>query len=321
MKDKKQKDLKIIFMGTSPFAKTVLESLVETKYDIVSVFTRPDKKSGRDQSVRGSAVKEFARSKNLEISTPEKLDTDAIKNIKEKKPDLIIVVAYGKILPKAILEIPCYGALNIHGSLLPKYRGPSPIQNAILNGETETGITIIKMDVGVDTGEILVKKEIRIKPDELAPDLSNRLADLAAQAILETIRAWTGSQIKSQKQDEKQASYCQLIERNDGQIIWNESAENIYNKYRALYPWPGIFTFWQKHNTPKRLKLVKIRILEDKGERQRHIGEVFQEKKNIAVQTSSGAVILEMLQLEGKASSAVKEFINGYPDFIGSILK
>lgn len=315
--------LRTIFMGTSAFAETILNSLIQAEYNVVSVYTQPDKKAGSDKQVQKTPVKITAEKNNIPVFEPDKLDENVIQKIREQKPDLIVVAAYGKILPNAILEIPGFGAINVHASLLPKYRGPSPIQNALLSGETETGTTIMLMGEGIDTGDILSQRKTQINKDETAFELSKKLSQLSSDLLLETIPLWVERKIKPQKQDDSQASLCQLIERADGKIFWAEEAESIYNKFRAFYPWPGIFTFWQRtnENYPKRIKLNKISFSKTNPPTSHHIGEVFQIAEKVAVQTVSGIIVLEEIQMEGKPNMKIEEFLNGYPDFIGSILR
>ncbi|HEX7586556.1 MAG TPA: methionyl-tRNA formyltransferase [Patescibacteria group bacterium] len=308
-------------MGTSEFAAEILESLANGGYNIISVYTQPDKKVGRDQEVKSSAVKIFSEKNKIAVFQPEKLDSVAEKEIADQKPDIIILAAYGKIIPKSMLSIPGFGALNIHTSLLPRYRGPSPIQNVLLNGEKETGITIILMDEKIDTGEIISQKAVEIGKDENASELSEKLSKIAAQLLLETLPLWVERKITLQKQDDSKATLCQLIEKSDGKIIWADSAESIYNRYRAFTPWPGIFTFWEKGDSIKRIKLNKISLLKINPETKHHAGEVFQLGEKIGVQASQGVILLEEIQLEGKSSLRVDEFMNGYSDFAGSILK
>jgi methionyl-tRNA formyltransferase len=313
--------LKIVFMGTSSFAATVLKALIAEKYDITSVYTKPNKKVGRDQKVRRSAVKILAEESNLSIKTPEKLDGSVAEEIRFQKPDLIVVVAYGKILPHEVLKIPRLGAINVHASLLPKFRGPSPIQNTILHGEAVTGVTVMLMDEGIDTGEILAQKEIEINPNETYPELSQKLAVLSTELLKKTISQWVEGKIKPKMQDNTGSLICQLIEREDGKVIWDDEAQDIYNRYRAFTPWPGLFTFWEKNGVYLRLKLNKISLMSQNTFESHHIGEAFLLDDNVGVQTSSGVIVLEEIQLEGKNNVKTEEFLRGAPDFIGSILK
>lgn len=313
--------LRTVFMGTSSFAGEVLKILVREKYNIISVYTQPDKKVGRNQSLKPSPVKVFAEKNNLKIREIKKFDESSIKKLKHQKPDLVLVVAYGKILPQEVLDIPGFGSLNIHASLLPKYRGPSPVHNAILNGETETGATLIAMDNGIDSGDIIAQEKIFIEPDEILPEVMRKMLEASEKLILEKIPLWIERKIKPQKQDESKASFCQLIERADGKIFWNEEAEKIYNKFRAFQPWPGVFSFWE-NGSLVRIKLNKISLAsEDDTKSPEHCGEIIQKEEKVVVKAGKGYIILEEVQSEGKKSLPIQDFINGHPKFIGSILK
>ncbi len=313
--------LKTIFMGTSPFAADILSALVKNNYNIISVYTGGGKKNAGKKEVEKSAVKMIAEKNSLPIFEPEKLDEEAIQALQKQEPDIIIVAAYGKILPKKVLEIPGFGALNVHPSLLPKYRGPSPLQNAILEGEDVTGTTIMLMNEGVDTGDILFQEKVFIDSEESYPEILKRAADISAELLLKTLPLWVERKISPRAQDDSQATNCQLIERSDGKIIWTDSATAIYNRARAFNPWPGIFTYLEKDGTNLRLKLHQISLLENMLTSKHKIGEVFRSDEAIGVMTGEGAIILEEVQLEGKSRVAVKDFVNGYPEFIGSILK
>lgn len=308
-------------MGTSSFADAILKALIKEKYNLVGVYTQTDKKVGRDQGLQKTAVRMTAEAEKIPVFTPSVFDGEALNQLEGLKPDLIIVAAYGKILPQAILELPGFGAINVHTSLLPKYRGPSPIQNAILEGEEETGATIMLMDAGVDTGAILSQQKLAIDPDETAQQLSPRLAELSAQLLLETVPLWVERKINPREQDHRLATLCQLIERDDGRVIWMDEAKEIYDRYRAFQPWPGIFSYWQKNGNNLRLKLNRIALGAQLKNDGYSLGEVFKAGDRIAVQTGSGAVFLEEVQLEGKSTMRIKDFINGNPGFIGSVLK
>lgn len=312
---------KIVFMGTAEIAKEILESLVRSGYAISAVVTQPDKKTGREQETKFGPVKEFSVSNKITVFQPDKLDEEAIKKIKDLDPDLIVVIAYGKIIPKEILEIPKYKSINIHPSMLPKFRGPSPIQNAILAGEKETGITIMLVDEKMDHGDILVQTKVLIYPNETTETLSQKIAPVSSRLLLEAIPLWIEGKIKPKKQDDTKATYCQLIEREDGHIFWDETAEDIFNKYRAFQPWPGIFSVWEKDGNHSRIKLAKITLQDENQEKKRELGEIFETNNKIGVNTSKGVIILEEIQLEGKKPITIKEFVNGHKDFIGSKLK
>lgn len=319
--DKKSIKLRVIFMGTSSFADKILTAMIAAEYNAISVYTQADKKVGREQELKKSAVKITAENNKIAVFSPAKFGEIEIKELAEQKPDLIVVAAYGKILPKAVLDLPGFGAINTHASLLPAYRGPSPIQNAILDGEKETGATIMLMDEGIDTGAILSQKKINIAPDETNIELTKKLAALSSELLLETIPLWVKRKIEPKPQDNSRATLCQLIERNDGKVFWMNDAVAIHNQYRAFFSWPGIFTFWERDNFNPRIKLKKIALAEKVISEKHHIGEVFKMEDDIAVQTGNGAIILKEIQLEGKNNTKTTDFINGNPAFIGSILK
>ncbi len=308
-------------MGTSGFATSILESLLKENYNIISVYTQPDKKSGRNQEIEPSKVKVAALKHSLPVFEPAEIDEKTKEEIIQQKPDIIIVVAYGKILPKSILDIPGFGIINVHPSLLPKYRGPSPIQNAILNGEKETGTTIMLMNEGVDSGDILDQKTLPISSDETYEAVAEKLSRLSSELLLETLPRWVERRIAPKKQDEKKATFCQLVERSDGKIIWDDDAVSIFNKYRAFHLWPGIFSFWENDGMLKRIKFNEITFQENDSVKDKHLGEVFDIQDRVAIQTSKGLIFPEMVQLEGKKETKISEFINGHPAFIGSVLK
>ncbi len=319
--EKKQIKLRVVFMGTSELSEKILEALITEGYNLVGVFTKTDKKIGRKQALTSPAVKLLAEKYNLPVFQPQTFrQPEAVKQLKDLKPDLIVVAAYGKILPKAVLEIPGFGCLNVHVSLLPKYRGPSPVQNALLAGETETGITLMLMDEGIDTGDILTQKKIAILPTDTTATLMENLAEQGAGLLLETLPAWVERKIQPNKQDHAQASLCQLIEREDGRIFWDEDAQTIYNKYRALTPWPGIFTYWKNDADTVRLKLISIELQKKDPTQKRADGEVFEIGSDIGIQTGEGVILIKELQKEGKKTTNIADFINGHPKFIGSIL-
>ncbi len=317
----KTKEARIVFMGTSKFASEILGAMIAADLNIISVFTKADKKSGRDREIKESEVKITAKIKNIQVFQPERLDEESIVEIKNQKPDLIVVAAYGKIIPADIINIPEFGTLNIHPSLLPKFRGPSPIQNALLCGETETGTTIMLIDEGIDTGDIVKQVKTEIKPEETYSELSDKLSKLSASLLIETLPLWIEKKIKPARQDDSKATLCQLIEKSDGKILWTDEAESIFNRYRALSPWPGIFSFWGNEDANKRIKLNKISFTKNNPAEKHHLGEVFQFEKGVGVQTTLGVVILEEVQIEGKENVKIENFVNGYQDFIGSILK
>lgn len=319
--EEKQKPT-IVFMGTPDFASIILESLIIENYPILAVVTQPDYKSKNKKEDFISPVKKIALEKNIPISQPEKLDEDFRNWLKELKPDLIIVAAFGKILPEKILEIPKYKSINVHASVLPKLRGSSPIQNALVEGLTETGVTIMIMDKGIDTGDILDQKKILITPEDDYISLAGKLAVLGSKLLTSTIPQWIDKKITPQKQDHQQATMCQLIEKRDGKISWEETATEIFNKFRGFRVWPGIFSFWENKGNLIKISFTEIDTAKEKVGEKHHLGEIFlYQESDIAIQTSDGLVIIKKLQLAGKNETSISDFINGYPNFIGSILR
>jgi methionyl-tRNA formyltransferase len=318
--DKKRS--KIIFWGSPEFAADILQRLLEEKVNILAVITQPDKKIGRKQEISEPPVKIIALQNKIKIFQPKNLkDEKFAGEIKQLKPDLAIVAAYGKIIPKNILDIPRRGSINVHASLLPKYRGASPIQSAITSGDEKTGVTLMLMDAELDTGDIIARKEIEIKKDETAEVLTKRLSVLGSKLLSEVFDSWLGDKIKASPQDNNQASYSKIIKRQDGEINWNESAEQIYRKYRAYYPWPGSYSLISIKGVPKRIKLTKIKLAKDYIMGKRKAGEIIRLGEEIAVQTEKGLIIIKKAQIEGKKELQIEEIIAGYPGLIGSFFQ
>ncbi|MCX6796598.1 MAG: methionyl-tRNA formyltransferase [Candidatus Falkowbacteria bacterium] len=311
----KNNKISIIFVGTPEFGIPVLVSLASNNdFNILGVITQPDKKFGRQQIVNPPPIKKVAFSYGLPVYQPEKINNFA-KEIKNLKPDLILVVAYAQILSEEILSIPRYGCLNVHGSLLPKYRGAACIPTAILNGDKKTGITIMKIDKGLDSGPIIAQEEINIDPDETSQSLSKKLSALAGKTTVQIIKKYINGELPARPQDDSLATKTKMLKKNDGLIDWNNEAEKIERFIRAMYPWPGAFSYFNS----KRLVLVKAEneILQIN---QYKIGEVFLSDKQVAVQCKSDAIILNTVKLEGKKEMPVVKFLNGYQNFIGSVL-
>ncbi|MDI6778140.1 MAG: methionyl-tRNA formyltransferase [Patescibacteria group bacterium] len=311
-------NLKIIFMGTPHFAEVILRKMIAAKYNIVAVFTQPDKEVGRKREMKKSPVKKLAEKNNIQVFEPQDLK-ETPEKIAKMRPDLIIIAAYGKILPKSILDIPKYGSINIHASLLPKFRGASPVQQAILEGEKETGITLMLMSEKFDAGEIIAQEKLKIAKDDNAQTLTEKLAKTGARLLPETLPSWISGSIKAAPQDEKKASFCKIIKKEDGKMDWNDSAEKIFRKYKAYFPWPGIYSFFSDNGKKKRLKLVEIKTIPGAGAGEKP-GEVVEYEKEIVIQTGKGIIILKKVQPEGKKEMDIKEFLRGRKDFRGMIL-
>lgn len=304
--------ISVIFMGTPQFAVFPLQILSEHKdFDIKAVVTQKDKKVGRKQILTEPIVKTLAKQKDIPVLQPNKVkDKEFIKLIKEIKPDFIVVVAFGKILPKEILEIPKYGTVNIHASLLPKYRGASPIQEALLNGDTETGITIMELNEKLDEGGIYLTKRLKIENIDDAKTLSLKLSMLGALLTPLVLIDIEKGNLKPIPQDNKKTSYCSKIEKEDGEINFTkETAEQIKNKIRAFSIWPNCFTFLNN----KRIKILKA----DTRNKKAHPGEiVFLNKKEIGIGTKSGLLIPKEVQIEGKKVMTIEEFLRGHTEVL-----
>jgi len=302
LKHKNKKTVKIVFFGTHSFASVILQSLINDKrFEIEKVITQPDKPVGRKQILQKSPVKILAEENGLEIEQPENLKNYELKTL---NPELFIVAQYGLLIPESILNIPKFGTINTHTSLLPKYRGASPIQSAIFNGEKETGVTIMLMDKGMDSGPILNQETVGILPDETYIELDVKMAQIASRLLLDTVPKYIEGIIKPQTQNEDEITFCKKLDRADGKINWQNSAQQIYNQYRAFTPWPGVWTIWNG----KRLKLLKIKPSDKKLE----AGQVIIDCDKIHIGTSDTSLEIVELQLEGKPAMKAQVFINGY---------
>jgi len=302
-----KKYYKIIFWGTPDFAVTILNSMVKNSWKPIAVVTEPDKPAGRKRIITPPPVKIAAEKYNIKIFQPEN-PLDIKNQLKNLNPDLFIVTAYGKILPKEILDIPKFGSLNIHPSLLPKYRGASPIQATILNGDKETGITIILMDEKIDHGSIIAQRKLDFPLNKITyQKLSEKLSELGAKLLIETLPKWLNKEIKPKKQNHLKASYVKKIKREDGHINWTKSAEEIERMIRAYWPWPSAYTKIRK----KILKIIDSEVLKIKHNKKP--GTVFLTKdKKLAVACGKNALILKEIQLEGRKKVKAKDFLNGF---------
>lgn len=313
--------VRVVFMGTPRLSQVMLEALLEEKYNIVGVVTRPDRPVGRGQEFQESPVKQTATKYRLPIFQPERLDDAALKQIKEWKPDLIVVAAYGRILPAALLNAPGFGCVNVHMSLLPRWRGASPIQNALMAGDTETGATLMLLDAGMDTGASIAKRTCSIDPHERADALTEKLTLLGKALLIENLPFWIKRKINAVPQPTEGITLCQLIEREDGHIFWDMPAQEIYNRFRGLYPWPGVFTFWKRNEDDIiRLKLHEISFQKLTPEGEHPLGSVFEIGDKVGVKTSEGVIFLETVQPEGKTPMSIQNFLQGNPQFIGTVL-
>lgn len=308
--------LRIIFMGTPDLAAASLAALLrEPAFQIVAVVTQPDRPKGRDLKLQPSPVKEVALQFHLPVLQPLKAREESfIAELRALQPDLIAVAAFGQILPKGILELPRLGCLNVHTSLLPKYRGASPIQSAILHGETETGVTIMKMDVGLDTGDILTQRATPIRDEDNAATLHDRLAQLGAELLVKTISTYTAGKIQPQPQQHELATHVAKIKKEEGRIVWAQPARAIWNRIRAFTPWPGAFTYLPGPTQPMLLKLWQAEVMTQNGP----AGEVLTaDKTGIVVGCGEGSLRITSLQREGGRRLTATEFLAGHPLPVG----
>ena len=297
--------MKIIFMGTPDFSVPCLNSLIDAGHEILAVFTQPDKPRGRKQELTPPEVKVCALQHGLTVYQPKTLrDGEAMKIIADLAPDCIVVVAYGKILPKEILDYPKYGCINIHASLLPKYRGSAPIQWSVINGEKETGVTIMQMDEGIDTGDMLYQKAIPIMIDDTAESMFEKLSALGGEMIVDALRKLEKDELKAIKQDDALSSHAPMLDKKISEIDWDQPAEKVHDLVRGLYSWPIAQT--SLHG--KKLKIYRTSLGKGRGES----GAVINTTP-LTIACKEGAVVIEELQLEGKKRMDAKTFLIGHP--------
>lgn len=298
-------------MGTPSFAVPTLERLVESGHRVTAVFTQPDRPKGRGQKNTMPPVKEAALRLGLAVHQPERLrHPEVIAQLAALAPEAMVVVGYGQILPQAILDIPPKGILNVHPSLLPKYRGAAPVQWAIANGETRTGVTTMKIDAGLDTGDMLLKRETEIGPEETSPELSARLAVSGAELLVETLARI--DTIQPEPQDDTQATWAPVIKKEDGRIVWTKPAREIVNRLRAFTPWPGCYGFLHG----QRLSIWKAKAID----RALAPGAVAIEGRKLFAGCGEGSLEILEVQLEGKKRMETAAFLNGFNIAAGEVL-
>jgi len=298
-------------MGTPELAAASLQALLRQRmFEILAIVTQPDRPKGRDLKLQPSPVKVMAMNANVPVLQPEKArDEGFISELRRWQPDLIAVAAFGQILPKSILELPRFGCLNVHTSLLPKHRGAAPIQWAILRDETETGVTIMKMDVGMDTGDILTQEATPIRADDNAETLHDRLAQLGAGLLVRTIPDYIAGKIQPQPQAAEQATYAPKIKKEEGRIDWRLPARAIWNRIRAFTPWPGAFTLLPLQPEPQMLKFWQAEVVPQTGEP----GEILRvDKSGIIVGCGQDALCVTRLQRQGGRKMSAQEFLAGH---------
>lgn len=315
IKDMNEK-IKTIFIGTSKIGVPLLKSLNNNdNFDVQLVITQVDRPARRKMELLPPPIKIESTKLSLDIFQPESInDENSIKKIKNINPDVIILFAYGQILKKQILEIPKYGCLNVHGSILPKYRGASPVHAAILGMETKTGICLMKMEEEMDSGPVYKSFTYQIKNNENSLDITNKLADLASKKIPNAIIDVINNKVLPTEQKHSLATYCKKIYKLDGLINWNEDANIINAKIKAYYGWPSAFTYFNK----KRLKIIEAKAINMVNKNE--VGKIVRINKKILITTGNGSIVPIVVQIEGKKPQPITSFINGNPSFINSIL-
>ncbi len=308
--------MRIVFMGTPDFAVDCLEALVNSTHDVVAVFSQPDKPQGRKQIMTPPEVKVCAEKYGIPVYQPATLkDGSSTALLKELNPDLIVVVAYGKLIPQEILDIPKFGCVNVHGSILPKLRGAAPIQWAVINGEKVTGVTTMQLDAGLDTGDILLVKETEIGENETSGELFDRLKILGAEVLMETIDAMLKGELNPIKQDDSKATYASMLNKSISPVDWSKSAFEVHNHIRGLEPWPVATT----EINGKPVKLFGSRMGKNCGNA---AGEVVNSEKEFEVCCGDGnSVIITQLQAQGKNKLSSADFLRGFKIEKGTVLK
>jgi len=310
--------VRIVFMGTPEFAVPALEQLVLDDYRVVAVYTQPDRVAGRGQHSVVSSVKQAAIRLSLPVVQPVSFkEAGAVAQLAGLRPDVIVLAAYGQLLPQSVLGIPVHGCINIHPSLLPRHRGASPVAAAILGGDEFTGVSIMLMDRGLDTGPVLARAQIPVLSQDTTGSLTTKLSRIGAQLVLDILPRWLKGELKPQPQDESRATYSGMLSKEDGEIDWHQPAVDIWRRVRAFQPWPGCYTLWQG----RQLKILEAVPLPK--EQALEVGRVILVNKGEAafgVNTGEGVLGVLRVQLEGKRAMSSAEFLRGQRQFIGAIL-
>lgn len=314
--------MKLLFMGTPDFAATILQKLIDSQHELIGVVTQPDKEKGRGHGISFSPVKKLALKYGLAVYQPVKVkDESFLDMIRNMNPDAIIVAAFGQILPKALLDIPRFGCINVHASLLPKYRGAAPIQYSILDGEKETGITIMYMDTGIDTGDIILQRRLAIDPKETGGSLFDKMAVLGAETLLEALQQIENGTAVRVPQEHEKATYVKMITKEMGRLDFTQSAVKLERMIRGFNPWPTAYTMLNG----KMIKIWQAEAEDGKssdGNGDKAVpGEVIKIRRDcILIKTGDGNLAVKELQLEGKKRMPAEAFLNGYPLPVGTRL-
>lgn len=312
---------KIIFMGTPDFSLPGFQAILsDSAFVVIGVFTRTDKPIGRKQILTAPPVKILAREHSIPVFQPEKIKLETEK-IKELAPDLIVVIAYGKIIPQEILDIPKYGCINVHASLLPKYRGAACLNAPLINGDKETGVTIMQMEAGLDTGPILHQVKIELTNKTTLPEVHDRLAQLGADILPQTLKDWLAGKISPQKQDDSQATYISTLKKEDGHLDWSRPAEDLERLVRGLNPWPGTFAYNENGKIVKILAAEVYKVQPSEASNKEKIGEISLKNNKLCLKCGQDYLVILKLQTEGGKPLTTQEFLSGHPDFVGKVLK
>lgn len=309
--------MRVIFMGTPDFSVATLEEIIKAGHEVVLVVSQPDKAVGRSKALKATPVKECALAHGIEVYQPRRVkEQECIEYLAGYQPDIIIVEAFGQIIPKAILDMPKYGCVNVHASLLPKYRGAAPIQWAVINGDAVTGVTTMRMAEGIDTGDMILKEEVALREDETGGSLFDRLSVVGAKLCVKTMEAIENGTARYTPQDDTAATHTGKIGKKMGIIDWTKSAESIESLIRGLDPWPSAYT----HLEEKTLKIWKAKVYS--GEKKAEPGCILKAEKNtLLVQCGDGILSLREVQLEGKKRMSADAFLNGYAIQEGTLLQ
>ncbi len=308
--------MRIIYMGTPDFAVNPLKALIMSSHEVAAVFTQPDKPQGRKQQLVMPPVKKLALEYGIPVYQPERIrEPEYLALIKSMKPDVIVVAAFGQIVTKEILDAPRFGCINVHASLLPRYRGASPIQWSILNGDTQTGVTIMRMNEGIDTGDIILQRTIPIGEDDTADTLFDKLSALGGPLVLEVLDQLSSGTVSYQKQDEEQACYVKMIKKEMGLMDWSKPAVVLERQVRAFNPWPCAYTFLEG----KQLKIWRSQVCAPPALKAVP-GQIFIKDRELAVMTGDGALKILELQLAGKKRMQGRDFLMGYRNLNNMVL-
>ncbi len=322
--------MRILFMGTPDFSVPTLKALIDSEHQVIGVVTQPDKPKGRGKEMQFTPVKETALEYQIPVYQPVKVrEEDFMEEMRKLEPDVGVVIAFGQILPKAFLELPKYGCINIHASLLPKYRGAAPVQWAVIEGEEKSGLTTMLMDVGIDTGDMLLQKEILLDKKETGGSLFDKLSRMGGELIMDTLKLAEEGSLTPIKQDDSQATYVKMLDKSFGKIDFTRPAVEIERLIRGLNPWPSAFTsldgktlkIWDAEVNLNQKSIKSQDADMNRGTKSGTPGEIIEVTKDaIVIQTGMGALIVKELQLEGKKRMSVDAFLRGYTVEQGTVL-